>query len=190
MLRSLAAEADRLGMVAGAVRDNAAFCPGIGQLHDGVVGPRELERPDFLPLLALEKQPPPRHLIQGGASRDRRSMGDAGNGLLSGADVGKGNGVIVRHGNTSQEPALSGLARNPIEPRKPEIAKRSFGNAARSGVVGLSPVRDGRGSPALSAGIGNRSDSAWSRSDIRVALCPIRSSLRDLRPAIATRSRH
>jgi len=82
-------------VIAGAVRDDAAFGIGIAELHHRIAGPAKFESPDALKLFAFEKQIASSHFADGRAGHDRRAMGirfDAGSGS---ANVVKGGGVGI-----------------------------------------------------------------------------------------------
>ena len=80
-------EGERLGVVAGAVRDDAAGGRLGVELPHGVPGAAELEGADLLQMFALEEERPAREPIERPARQHRRHMGIAGDALGRGPDV-------------------------------------------------------------------------------------------------------
>jgi hypothetical protein len=67
-------QGERLGVIAGAVRHHAARRDFRAESHHSVASAAELERADFLKLLAFEKQRASGHAVERRTSHHRRAM--------------------------------------------------------------------------------------------------------------------
>src|SRR5690606_38751213 len=80
---------ERLGLVAGAVRDDAAARDGLVEPRHGVGGAAELEGADLLELLALEEERAAGEAVERRAGRDGGHVRAPGDALGGGADRGE-----------------------------------------------------------------------------------------------------
>ncbi len=97
-------------MVSTGMGDDAPLGNLLRQLHDRIACASKFERPDLLELLALEKQFPPRHLVQRLAGHHGRLVSMWGNPPHSGMHILKGSGVLGHRSYVSRSDLRLGEA--------------------------------------------------------------------------------